>query len=110
MKIAQSSFKFLIAIAFLSSMGIFIAGTLIFLNIQLYAAVYDLKGPAIAMFTTLALTLLLVFVVVTIIGKKCFGISCGFERKEKAPVGPSGAAIAGIMAYELLSLYLKRKK
>jgi len=108
MKLLKIVFSFLTIIFLLFSVAIFIAGSLIFLNIQLYNQIYQLSGFWIA-FLTILLEIVIFFYVASVLIENMFHNI--FDWKKSSGENPkenkgliSKQILFSVIIYELFKL------
>lgn len=110
MKIFGSIFSILVVLSSLSCVAVFIAGSFIFLNIEIYQNIYEVSGPWMACLIVMILTLLFSYLAIEIIRLTFFSI---FYKKDKdgnkSFLGLKDKTILFFLFYEILKFSLKRK-
>ena len=113
MKLLKIIFSILTVIALFFFVAIFMAGSLIFLNIQFYDQIQQLGGPWIAFLVILLEIILLSYAAIGLIGNMFHNI---FYNKKNSSESERGSVIdkkflLGLLAYELLKLlYINKSR
>lgn len=115
MKLAQPIFSIIIIIFLLFSVAIFVAGSLIFLNIQVYDQIYQLGGLWIACLMIVLEILIFSYGAIRLIKSMFCDIFNG-KKSNKKNFNENGNPINkkllfGVLAYELLKLlYINKSR
>ncbi len=107
MNFQKSAFSIISVIFFLWILAIFVAGSLIFLNVQIYNSLYEAEGMWITLGLIIAEIFIFFLVFLFLIRKSFFNI---FRVKEKAKLRMEEKAVLGFVVFEVLKYFYEKNR